>query len=114
MRFAHKSEFLTAGSGFLDPRSKIGVRLDGSLLVRLEGRDKSNLRADCLVRDRYTCTKCGRFRRDEELDMHHIQHLGEGGGDILENVTTRCKWGNCHRGEHGQVQFHWSKSDASA
>jgi|KBSMisStandDraft_5_1062788.scaffolds.fasta_scaffold28045_9 hypothetical protein len=37
---------------------------------------------------------------DHELDMHHILPLGKGGDDTLDNVTTLCKWGDCHKLKH--------------
>jgi len=103
MRYARFSAELTAKARLKDPRSKIGLRWDGTERVVLKGRDKSALRKACLARDNFTCSKCGSVNIEENLDMHHIEHLGKGGSDSLDNVTTRCKWGDCHRGEHVQV-----------
>ena len=64
------------------------------------GEDKEILRGLCLLRDNFTCTSCDTPRDPWDLDMHHIKPLGKGGDDKLSNVTTRCKWGECHKGEH--------------
>jgi 5-methylcytosine-specific restriction endonuclease McrA len=69
------------------------------------GKDKTCLRIDCFTRDGYTCTACGEEKPSWDLDMHHVVPLGKGGDDKLSNVTTRCKWGDCHKKEHVSVQW---------
>lgn len=64
------------------------------------GPDKQTLRILCFVRDGFICTECRRRGMDHELDMHHILPLGKGGDDTLDNVTTLCKWGDCHKLKH--------------
>jgi 5-methylcytosine-specific restriction endonuclease McrA len=71
----------------------------------LFGRDKANLRVRCLLRDHFRCTECGKENDAENLDMHHILPLGKGGDDKLENVTTLCKWGDCHKAKHVRPMF---------
>ncbi len=69
----------------------------------LFGPDKSLLRAKCFLRDRFTCTECGEERDAEDLDMHHVIPLGKGGDDSLGNVTTLCKWTDCHKKKHRRL-----------
>ncbi len=93
----------TAAARFMDRRGPRGTRR--SYITKtgkqfLFGIDKEMLRLDCIARDKSTCTKCGKYLTDRDADMHHIKHLGKGGDDTLANVTTRCKWGQCHKGEH--------------
>ena len=69
--------------------------------VRLTGDPLTQLRIDCLRRDRMKCTECGRRVRDDVPDwlpykahMAHIKSRGAGGSDTLDNVRTKC--GQCH------------------
>jgi len=86
----------TEASDLMDRRSYITHKGE----VFRFGRDKSLLRIVCFARDHFTCMECGKQNYAENLDMHHVIPLGKGGDDTLSNVTTRCKWGNCHKKEH--------------
>src|SRR5215472_18131478 len=72
---------------FVDRRSKVGIRPDGTFYTRLYGTDKSHLRERCLERDSFRCTDCG---ATGQLDMSHELSLGRGGDDTLGNVRSRC------------------------
>jgi 5-methylcytosine-specific restriction endonuclease McrA len=87
---------VTEACHFLDPRSYVTQR---GKLFRF-GADKQMLRRMCFERDNSSCTSCAKRRPAEDLDMHHVVPLGRGGDDKLSNVTTRCKWSDCHKKEH--------------
>jgi 5-methylcytosine-specific restriction protein A len=36
--------------------------------------------------------------KEPYLEVHHIQHLSEGGKDIIENAIALCP--NCHKNAH--------------
>jgi len=64
-------------------------------------------------RDNYTCQVCGEFHgkinkynimlptTDGQLEIHHIKHVQDGGGDEPENLFTVCK--QCHKNIHNGV-----------
>lgn len=76
--------------------------------VRMFGAALSKLRRDCWERDHGWCRECqiatsfeARFDGDPgAFDMAHIQSLGAGGSDTLENVRTLCH--KCHMEEHNE------------
>jgi hypothetical protein len=92
MRFARYSEHLTKAAGFKDKRSKIGLRSDGTQLVRLAGSDMKALRNHTLARDQHSCVDCQSWH---DLELSHDVPRGRGGSDVLENVHMRCR--PCHR-----------------
>lgn len=55
-------------------------------------------------RDDWTCTDCGEKSGPHAgddgvvLDVHHIQHLSDGGSNRLDNLTTLCI--DCHNDRH--------------
>ena len=49
------------------------------------------LRRRILNRDGWRCTDCGTAGR---LEVHHIQHAKNGGGDDPANLKTLCRF--CH------------------
>jgi hypothetical protein len=115
MRFATKSVPLTKEAHFLDRRSVIGRRMDGSLHVRLFGRDMIALHERVFERDGHRCVDCGWpyagrswtycelvQRGDIHLELSHNIPRGRGGSDTEENTACRCRI--CHRKRdlHGQ------------
>ncbi len=65
-----------------------------------------NLRLACLMRDDFTCQKCG--KKGIKLSAHHIVWTSKGGKDSLYNLITLCE--NCHdrvhsAGESGKVKI---------
>jgi hypothetical protein len=65
-----------------------------------------NLRLACLIRDNFTCQKCG--KKDISLEAHHIVWVQKGGKDSIYNLITLCE--NCHdkihkTGESGKVKL---------
>ena len=70
-------------------------------VVRLTGKDMTQLRVDMFVRDKSCCVVCGkwcRFDADplDPLDprsghMAHIVPRSRGGSDTLENVRLLCR-----------------------
>lgn len=99
MRFAREHAALTEDAHFMDPRSKVGLRADGSPLVRLFGRDKSALHDRVFARDKNACVDCG---STYWLQLSHDVPLGHGGGDTEDNTHCRCR--DCHvkRDLHGE------------
>jgi len=73
-------------------------------ITRCTGLDLEELRIDCWNRDNRKCVVCLRPVRIfsggfDSMHMAHIQGRGAGGGDVLENVYTKCM--DCHMGlEH--------------
>ena len=56
-------------------------------------------RRDALRRDSYQCTQCGAMPTPRNrLEVHHVKHWQDGGGDDLGNLATLCR--NCHISEH--------------
>ena len=65
----------------------------------------SDVIAEVLVRANGICERCGNpapFNRTSDgspyLEVHHIQHLAEGGDDTIVNAQALCP--NCHREMH--------------
>jgi hypothetical protein len=96
MQFARFSQELTDAAGFADKRSKIGLRADGTQLVRLAGADMAELRWHATGRDTHKCVDCHDYGSwAEPLELSHDVPRGRGGSDVLENVHMRCR--TCHR-----------------
>ena len=69
-----------------------------------------NLRLACLMRDGFTCQKCG--KKKTLLEAHHIVWTSKGGKDSIYNLVTLCE--NCHdkvhkKGENGKVRLKGGK-----
>ena len=69
-----------------------------------------NLRLACLIRDNFTCQKCGKHA--VRLEAHHIVWTTKGGKDSIYNLITLCE--NCHdkvhkTGESGKVKLKKNK-----
>ena len=93
--------------------------------VKNEGYQESNrldenLRLACLMRDNFTCQKCGWFFGKREpknpketlLSAHHIVWTSKGGKDSIYNLITLCV--SCHEkvhstGESGKVKLKRNK-----
>jgi hypothetical protein len=77
---------------FLDRKSKVLVRLDGTLRIVLSGVDKSNLRLQCFERDGYKCVDAGDGHTCYgPLEMSHDPAMSKSAGsDVLEQVFARC------------------------
>ncbi|MFI8815733.1 MULTISPECIES: HNH endonuclease [unclassified Streptomyces] len=55
-------------------------------------RDWSKRRTRTLVRDRFTCQRCGAHK---ELEVDHIVPVARGGSWEPDNLQTLCR--SCHR-----------------
>jgi len=69
-----------------------------------------NLRLACLIRDNFTCQKCG--KKNTRLEAHHITWTTKGGKDSIYNLITLCEI--CHEkvhktGESGEVKLKRNK-----
>ncbi len=84
--------------------------------LRLSGEDWRNQKRRCFERDSWCCSKCGQFRKDYDLEAHHIKPKGKGGSDDLENLTTRCAWfvSDCHTSCHPEKQTRWTSKSGMA
>ena len=65
-----------------------------------------NLRLACLMRDNFTCQKCG--EKEILLEAHHIVWTTKSGKDSIYNLITLCE--NCHdkvhkKGESSKVRL---------
>ena len=54
-----------------------------------------NVKAFVRFRDKYRCQQC---RREEHLEVHHIQHREDGGSDRPDNLVCLCH--KCHYEHH--------------
>jgi hypothetical protein len=82
------------GAGLLRLHEHNGATCDGSAKpprVKPTPTGWRSVRRAALVRDEYSCRKCG---RPNELEVHHIKERTFGGGDELENLITLCH--DCH------------------
>jgi CO dehydrogenase/acetyl-CoA synthase alpha subunit len=60
------------------------------------GKSRSKrVRKEALRRDNYECIECG---KNENLNVHHVIPISEGGEDSLNNVITLCI--DCHIEAH--------------
>lgn len=93
MKFAKFDKELTRAAGFKDKRSKIGLRPDGSQLVRLAGADMSALHDEVFERDGWRCKdgSMGINHCDGPLELSHDIPRGKGGSDTAENTHCRCQ-----------------------
>jgi HNH endonuclease len=117
MRFAHYSEGLTKHARqlkrFLDKRSKIGLRPDGSQFVKLGKKDWEIQYQRVVERDHWECQgfRDGHFcltkLNSETADVDHILPRGKGGDDSLSNLQllgnylSACK---CHSKKHLRIK----------
>lgn len=110
MRFAKFDRELTKAAKFKDRRSKIGRRADGTLLVRLAGKDMQNLRDkafELYQEDGITMCWDHTFSWQTNtckgpLELSHDKPRGQGGSDVIENVRPRCRYHHRLRDLHGQ------------
>ena len=58
------------------------------------------LRRRVLKRDRHQCADCKRQGLGR-AEVHHVQHLQDGGTDEMDNLTTLCY--DCHRARHASA-----------
>lgn len=106
MRFAKFSASLTKIAHFKDRRSKIGIRHDGSMLVRLAGKDMEALREEVFERDGCCVEFAGPYATENhcmgKLELSHDIPRGRGGSDTPENTHCRCTKHHRLRDGHGQ------------
>ncbi|MNC15660.1 HNH endonuclease [compost metagenome] len=60
----------------------------------------SDLFTECFERDGYTCCDCG---TKEDLEIHHILPISQGGKNIIENLKTVCC--SCHDSNYNDVHY---------
>jgi len=89
----------------VDVRRLSNPTVKGSEYQRSNRLDE-NLRLACLIRDNFTCQKCG--KKEVKLEAHHIVWTSKGGKDSIYNLITLCE--NCHdkvhkTGESGKVKL---------
>lgn len=89
---------------FLDRRSKVLIRLDGTQRFVFAGVDKTNLRNQCFERDAHQCVDAGNGHTCYgPLQMSHFPAMSKSeGSDVLEQVFTRCWRHHVLLDGHGQ------------
>jgi len=70
----------------------IDMRQGSAAVQRIRGHELTKIRERILLRDEYTCRRCGRVSRDLEID--HITPLHMGGAESDENRQSLCP--ECH------------------
>lgn len=69
----------------------------------------NSIRKRVLRRDNYQCTKCG--TDDDQMHVHHITPVSDGGSHEPRNLRTLCH--SCHESVHGHRIPTKSKSSSS-
>ncbi len=67
---------------------------------RIRGRRLAHIRERVLLRDSYTCRRCGRVSRALEID--HIVPLHLGGAENDENRQALCR--DCHAAKSAEEE----------
>jgi hypothetical protein len=93
-RFGHLDQALTnearKSGRFLDKRSGMLRRMDGSYRIVLFGKDKTLLRLACFARDQ-GCVDRQKSPCDGWLELSHDPPMSKSeGSDVLEQVFCRC------------------------
>ena len=79
----------------------VDLRWGASVAVdRIRGRKLDRIRRRVLLRDHYTCRRCGRVSVDLEVD--HIVPLFLGGAESDENRQALCR--ECHAAKSAEEQ----------
>ena len=97
MKFAKFDKTLTLAANFKcrgQKGSQIGVKPDGSILVRLKGKDMSELHERVFDRDGWVCVEgkdIWQIGCSGPLELSHDVPRGRGGSDTEENTHVRCK-----------------------
>jgi len=79
----------------------VDLRRGASVAVdRIRGRKLDRIRRRVLLRDHYTCRRCGRVSVDLEVD--HIVPLFLGGAESDENRQALCR--ECHAAKSAEEQ----------
>jgi hypothetical protein len=94
-RFGHLDQTLTKearkSGRFLDKRSMVLRRMDGSYRIVLFGMDKVRLRVDCFLRDSDQCVDRRKSPCHGWLELSHDPPMSKSeGSDVLEQVFCRC------------------------
>lgn len=110
MRFAKFSQALTQEARdrkqFIDKKSRIGLRADGSIFVKLGKLDWEIQFLRVVERDNWKCQGCGAQLNSITADVDHVLSRGKGGDDSLSNLRllgnylSDCK---CHPKRHLHV-----------
>jgi len=101
--------YITVEDVQVDVRKISNPNVRGSKYQQSNRLDE-NLRLACLMRDGFTCPKCG--KKDTILQAHHVVWTTKGGKDSIYNLITLCE--NCHdkvhkTGESGKVKLKGGK-----
>ena len=103
---------------FVDRRSWIGTRKDGSIYIRLYGRDKEAQYERLHLAWDGNCAICGRPVRRGDEDLEHNRSLGSGGDDSDANLQWThgmTSKESCHRAKHNrEIRLRTISLEASA
>ena len=75
-------------------------RAPATVVDRIRGRKLDRIRKRVLLRDHYTCRRCGRVSVDLEVD--HIVPLFLGGAESDENRQALCR--ECHAAKSAEEE----------
>ena len=75
--------------------SKCDINIGGTAVRRITGREHGRIRKRILLRDEYTCQKCGRVDPGPGLEVDHIVPLDFGGAESDANRQVLCE--SCHK-----------------
>ena len=65
----------------------------------------SYLFTECYLRDNHTCQDCGSL---ENLEIHHLLPISQGGKNTLDNLRTVCH--DCHITNYKNIHYPKDKS----
>lgn len=70
-----------------------------------KSKSTSDVYTACFERDDYTCQDCG---TTNNLEVHHILPISQGGKNELSNLRLVCK--DCHKNNYKHVHYPKDKS----
>jgi len=62
---------------------------------RLDPKAYAGLRDQVQRRDAWRCQRCGSL---QGVEVHHLEHRSQGGGDLQQNLICLCH--RCHKSAH--------------
>lgn len=98
-----ENKALTVARHFQDPRSRVGLRTDGTERVELFGRDITALRARVFKRDKFTCRDGGGIGCAGPLELSHRPPMSNAyGSDVESQCFCACQKHHREYDQHGE------------
>lgn len=89
----------------IKPRvSTVSTDIGTKAVRRITGREHGRIRRRILLRDEYTCQRCGRVDLGPGLEVDHIVPLCDGGPEDDSNRQLLCH--SCHSLKSKKEQGH--------